>query len=179
MGQTTSRPHPRGVHWSIDITNLQRTRKTNYTKLFTFVEYSTRYVYAFPTRNEKAITLIPYIKHIISHYGKGLIFHADQGRNFISQEFVDAVEAEGCFMEYKAPYNPQAAPIERYHLLIKGALAASVFNSDIPPNCWDLVLDEALGICRRMMDKGGHSATMRMTGIIPKTELDLFAGTNL
>ena len=178
MGQTTSKPHPRGIHWSIDMTNLQKTKKTGFVKLFTFVDYATRYVYAFPTRNEKAITLLPYIKHLMSHYGKGLVFHADQGRNFVSQEFVDFVEKAGCFMDYKAPYNPQASPIERYHLLIKGALASCVFNRNIPASCWDMVLDEALLIVRGMMDKGGHSPMMRMTGLIPKTELDLFAGTN-
>ena len=96
------------------MTNLQKTKKTGFMKLFTFVDYATRYVYAFPTRNEKAITLLPYIKHLMSHYGKGLVFHADQGRNFVSQEFVDFVEKAGCFMDYKAPYNPQASPIERY-----------------------------------------------------------------
>ena len=178
MGRTTTKPHQRTKHWSIDVTHLQRSKTTRFIGCFTLSCLATRYLWAFPIKDEKAKTLIPFIKQMKSHYGSGLTFYADQGRNFISQEFINAIEAEDCFISFKEPYNPKANPVERSHRIFKGALAASVLAKGLNPENWDIVLPDALGIVRRAFDVGGQSAAMRMYGVIPSTSLDLFMGTN-
>ena len=178
MGATTSLSYRRCEDFSMDVVYLPQCKYTKHGYLCTVLDLSTRFLFAFPLRNQKAKNLIKVVDQITSLFGEGLRFHVDQGRNFLSKELTDYVIQQGCETIKKEAYNPQSAPVERYHKILKGALAIQVKAKNLPHNQWDLVLHEALRMCRNLPDAGGVSPAMRLFGKIPQEQLDLHLGIN-
>ena len=101
---------------------LPKTKKQNQ-YLLTVMCSSIRYPDAFPLRNIKAKTLIPCLIKVFTQYGIPRVIQSDQGTNFTSNLFRDAMVAMGVIQQFSSVYHPQTqGALERFHQTLKECL---------------------------------------------------------
>lgn len=77
----------------------------------------TKFAWAFPARNQKAITVAKLIwERILMHYGFPKRLHSDQGRDFESRLIKDLCRLANIEKSRTTPYHPQGNPqTERFN----------------------------------------------------------------
>ncbi|PIK48444.1 hypothetical protein BSL78_14692 [Apostichopus japonicus] len=85
--------------------------KFGYKSILVVTDHFTRYAQAFPTKNQKAITVarILWEKYFV-HYGLPERLHTDQGRDFESKIIQELTRLLGVKKSRTSPYHPQGDP---------------------------------------------------------------------
>ena len=79
--------------------------------ILVMTDHFTRYAQAFPTRNQKAITVAKVlVDKFFIHYGLPARIHSDQGRDFESQLIKEMLKILGVRKSRTTPYHPQGDP---------------------------------------------------------------------
>lgn len=74
-------------------------------------DHFTRYAQAFPTKNQKALTVAKVlVEKFFMHYGLPARIHSDQGRDFESQLIREMLNILGIRKTRTTPYHPQGDP---------------------------------------------------------------------
>lgn len=117
MGNTTSQECPPLSKWSIDIVSFTKAHgPQGFSKILTMMDYTSRWVEAYPIKDEQAPTLIKAIrKNFVPRFGLGAHFVSDNGSSFISKQFEQMAKDLGGFTTSVIPYHAQANPVERAH----------------------------------------------------------------
>lgn len=91
-------------------------------------DYFTKWVDAFPIKNQKADTIAKIlIEGVISIFGVPMELHSDQGGSFESELFQDICDILGNVKTRTTPYRPQSdGMIERANRTIENMLSAFV-----------------------------------------------------
>ena len=95
-------------------------------------DHFTRYAQAFPTRDQKAITVARTLweKYFI-HYGLPTRIHSDQGRDFESQLVKEMLTMLGEKKSQTSPYHPQGDPQpERFNRTLLDMLGTLDLNQN-------------------------------------------------
>lgn len=95
---------------SIDFLSIEPDSR-NICNVLVVTDHFTRYAQAFPTRDQKAITVAKTLweKYFI-HYGLPTRIHSDQGRDFDSQLVRELLTMLGVKKSRTSPYHPQGDP---------------------------------------------------------------------
>lgn len=108
---------------------LPKTRKQNQYML-TVMCSSIRYPDAYPLRNISAKSLIPCLIKVFTQYGIPRIIQSDQGSNFTSKLFKDAMRAMGVKQKFSSVYHPESqGALERFHQTLKECLTKGAFRN--------------------------------------------------
>lgn len=88
-------------------------------------DHFTRYAQAFPTRNQKALTVAKVlVEKYFVHYGLPSRIHSDQGRDFESRLIRELLKLLGVRKSRTSPYHPQGDPQpERFNRTLLSMLA--------------------------------------------------------
>ncbi|KAL7824975.1 hypothetical protein SRHO_G00342600 [Serrasalmus rhombeus] len=82
-----------------------------FTSVLVVTDHFSRYAQAFPTKNQKAITVAKIlVEKYFVHYGLPARIHSDQGRDFESQLIQELLKLLGVRKSRTTPYHPQGDP---------------------------------------------------------------------
>jgi transposase InsO family protein len=95
--------------------------------LLTIMCTSTRFPEAFPLRNIKARTVVKAMTRFFTTFGLPRIVQTDQGSNFTSHHFQEALAKLGISHVVSSAYHPQSqGALERFHQTMKTMLRTFV-----------------------------------------------------
>lgn len=174
FGNISNLFHERARHFALDVIYLPNKSKRKPHYCVTAVDIATRYMWAWPTLNQKMTTVLKKIEELVSHYGIGLTIYSDGAKQFSSNQFTNKLKEMGCNHILKTPYTPNSLLVERYHRIFKSALAANVLAQDLRAEDWTLVVNAALMTVRHAPDSSQVSAAQRLYGVMGVQQLDLF-----
>ncbi|XP_049329329.1 uncharacterized protein LOC111193656 [Astyanax mexicanus] len=94
----------------IDFLSLEADSR-GFTSILVVTDHFSRYAQAFPTKNQKAITVAKIlVEKYFVHYGLPARIHSDQGRDFESQLIRELLKLLGVRKSRTTPYHPQGDP---------------------------------------------------------------------
>ncbi|KAL6472418.1 hypothetical protein MHYP_G00186060 [Metynnis hypsauchen] len=94
----------------IDFLSLEADSR-GFSNILVVTDHFSRYAQAFPTKNQKAITVAKtLVKKYFIHYGLPARIHSDQGRDFESQLIRELLRLLGVRKSRTTPYHPQGDP---------------------------------------------------------------------
>lgn len=138
--------------------------------LLTLMCMTTRYPEAIPVRNIKSKTIVPLIVNYFSKFGMPKEIQSDQGTNFMSKAFSQAMSTLGVKHYVSSAYHPQSQGcLERFHQTLKSMLTkyCMEFQSD-----WDEGIQIMLYAIRGARQESlGYSPFELMFGRNPRSPL--------
>lgn len=94
----------------IDFLSLEADSR-GFSSILVVTDHFSRYAQAFPTKNQKAITVAKVlVDKFFVHYGLPARIHSDQGRDFESQLIRELLKLLGVRKSRTTPYHPQGDP---------------------------------------------------------------------
>ena len=92
--------------------------------ILVIIDHFSKFVWAFPTKNQKAITVAKIlIEDIFYKFGIPESLHSDQGRNFESSVVKEICKKFGIYKSRTSPYHPQGnGMVERFNRTTFGLL---------------------------------------------------------
>ena len=117
--------------WGIDITGPHPTSSAGHRYILTAIDYFTRWVEAFPMRNQEAKTVAKLlVDQVFSRYGVPMQIISDQGANFESTLFSRLCELLGVDKLRTTPYKARTnGLIERWHRVLNTILGKVVSDN--------------------------------------------------
>ena len=158
---------------SLDFVGPLPRSQAGFQYIFSVRDLFTRWTEFFPTRDMTAKTVIKHlVQDIFPRFGLPEKVHSDQGTQFTSQEFKDAMEALGIVATTTPAYHPQSNPVERSHRDLKAALNALCKDS---PSKWPDAIPAVLTAMRNTVNETtGTSPFAALFGRDAPTDIDLF-----
>ncbi|XP_066958571.1 uncharacterized protein [Macrobrachium rosenbergii] len=150
---------------------LPKTRRGN-EYLLTVLCPTTRYPLAIPIKNIHAKTIIGQLLKVFTTFGFPKELQCDQGTNFTSNLFRQAMAECSIRNVYATTYNPQTnGALERVHQTVKSLLRKYISETS---KTWDEELDLLMYILRSVPnDSTGISPFELMFGRKPRTTLSM------
>ena len=121
---------------AIDLTGpLPRTKAGN-TSIMVVADYFTKWVEAFPLRDQTAETVArTLVEQVITRFGTPLEIHTDQGREFEAGLFRGVCRLLGIHKTRTTPFHPQSdGMVERFNRTVKAMLSMFVAENQ---DDWD------------------------------------------
>lgn len=127
---------------SIDLIGKVTRSNANNSWLLVMQDRFTKWVEAEPLRDATATTIIPVIKDkVILKYGCPRVITTDNGPQFISKAFEEALKQMNIEHRKTPPYTPQCNPVERANRDIKDML--SIYMGENQKK-WDIMTPEVI-----------------------------------
>lgn len=122
-------------HVIIDCVGPLPKTKTGNQFLLTIMCIATRYPEALPLRNITAKTIVKALTKFFTTFGFPKVLQSDQGTNFVSKLFTQAMHSLGVSTRTSSPYHPERQGVlERFHQTLKRMLKKYCFDTG---NDWD------------------------------------------
>lgn len=141
-------------------------------------DHFTRYAQAFPTRNQKALTVAKVlVEKYFVHYGLPSRIHSDQGRDFESRLIRELLMILGVRKSRTTPYHPQGDPQpERFNRTLLSMLATLGHEKK---RSWSQHVPYVVHAYNSTKcDSTGYSPYLLMFGREAKLPVDLCFGTS-
>lgn len=110
------RPTKPFEHWQMDFTTMGTGQITNneikkknkgYDKLFVLIDIFSKFVYIYPTRDEKIVTVVNILNRLFLSGDSPSILHSDNGKSFISADVAELCKQFNVNQRFGAAYTPQ------------------------------------------------------------------------
>ena len=157
---------------SMDVVGPLPTAPGGFQYLVTVRCVFTHWMEAFPTRDTTSETLLKLLhSQIFSRFGLCENLHTDNGPQFVSNTFKDALKQLGIVHSTTSPYNPKSNQVERSHRDLEDSLTALCGTK---PGTWVRHLPSVLFAMRVAQCRAtGYSPFYLMFGRHPRCALDL------
>ena len=120
--------------------------------ILTIVDEYSRFPFAIPCPDVKAVSVHKALCQIFSIFGVPAYIHSDRGAAFMSSELKQYLHDKGVATSRTTPYNPQGnGLVERYNGTIWKAVTLALKARNLPPKCWEIVLPDALHSIRSLI----------------------------
>jgi transposase InsO family protein len=113
------------IHWQTDLVDFQKYNDKNddYRYVMTVVDLFSKYAYAKPLRDKEGKTVAKAMKEILEANKNPKVIQADNGSEFISEEFKELCDRKGIKIIHSKPYTPSTqGAIERFNKTLKEKL---------------------------------------------------------
>ena len=132
--------------------NLGFSSNSNNKYIFTIVDEYSRFPFAIPCQNVKAVSVYKALFQIFSIFGIPAYIHSDRGAAFMSSDLKKYLHEKGVATSLTTPYNPQGnGLVERYNSTIWKAVTLALKAKNLPPTCWEIVLPDAFHSIRSLI----------------------------
>lgn len=140
-------------------------------------DHFTRYAQAFPTKNQKALTVAKVlIEKYFVHYGLPSRIHSDQGRDFESRLIRELLKIMGIKKSRTTPYHPQGDPQpERFNRTLLSMLGT--LNQEKKRQWSEHVVHLVHAYNSTTSDATGYSPYFLMFGREARLPVDISFGT--
>ncbi|XP_076830977.1 uncharacterized protein LOC143476602 [Brachyhypopomus gauderio] len=162
----------------IDFLSLEPDSK-GISNVLVVTDHFTRYAQAFPTRNQKALTVARVlVEKYFVHYGLPCRIHSDQGRDFESKLIRELLMILGVRKSRTTPYHPQGDPQpERFNRTLLSMLATLGHEKK---RSWSQHIPYVVHAYNSTKcDSTGFSPYLLMFGREAKLPVDLCFGTSV
>lgn len=158
----------------MDLVEFITTSRGNH-YLLTLVDRCSKYMFAFPIPNKKAVTITNELLRLFSDVGYPQLVTVDNGKEFDNVIFKEMMNRAGVQVHYTTPYHHQSnGQIERMHRTLEERLRTTV-NPD--HDNWDIMYDAAIKAMNHAMPtNGARSPSEVWYGRPVFSRLDSFAG---
>jgi ribA/ribD-fused uncharacterized protein len=148
----------------------QRTTKGNL-YIVCFMDYFTKYPFAFPTKDQTAKTILECYEKVICQMGVPRVILSDQGPAFVSEEYKDTLSKMGTKPITTTPYHQQAnGLVERWNQTLKNMLKSAM---EVCPESWDDYVEPACFAYRTSVHPStGQTPFAMIQGRDPKLPMD-------
>ena len=120
--------------------------------LLTIIDEYSRYPFAFPCVDVSTKSVINCLMSVFGLFGMSSYVHSDQGSGFISEELKRFLLERGIATSRSSRYNPQGnGQVEKYNGVVWNAIQLALKTRNLPIECWELVLGDALHSIRSLL----------------------------
>lgn len=120
--------------------------------MLTVIDEYSRFPFAFPCPNMNSTTVIKCLEQIFAFCGMASFIHSDRGSSFMSQELKTYLSHKGIATSRTTPYHPIGnGQVERYNAIIWKAVRLALKSHNLPDQCWETVLPDALHSIRSLL----------------------------
>lgn len=114
-------------------------------------EYS-RYPFVYPCADMTTNTVIKCLTDLFVLFGFPAYIHSDRGSSFMSNELKSFLSSKSIATSRTTAYNPQCnGQVERYNGIVWKAISLALKDNDLPVECWQEVLSDALHSIRSLL----------------------------
>lgn len=172
------------VKLELDVAGPLRKSENGNQYVLIAVDTLSRYIFATPTSNQTARTVISFLEIIIYQYGVPKIIQSDQGTNFTSSEFADFCQKYQITHRLSSPYHPQSnGLVERMNRTLGEKI--KIYCDGKSTSKWDSELNKIVfGINTTIHTVTRFSPFYLLYGFHPRRAIDnknnvLLANTNI
>ena len=160
-------------HLCIDFVSVCTSEPDQYKYLLTAVCLHSRYLWAFPCKDQTAETVASVLNdQLFLKYGLPDIIHSDNASNFTSQLVTTLYQIYGIRASYTCPYRAQSnSVLERKHATLKSVLRSYVHDQS---DQWPKFLNAALFAVNNSEQESalGHTPNFLLFGVNLRSPLD-------
>ena len=132
---------------------------SNNTYILTIVDEYSRFPFAIPCQDVKAVSVYKALYQIFSNFGVPAYIHSDRGPAFMSLDLKKYLHEKGVATSRTTPYNPQGnGLVERYNGTIWKVVTLVLKGRNLPPAYWEIVLPDALRSIRSLISTSTNCA---------------------
>ena len=136
---------------SIDFKEPLPSSSRNRYLLIVVDEYS-RFLFAFPSVDVAAATVIKHLTNLFSVFWNPSFVHSDRGTAFMSEELKGFLHSRGIATNRTTTFNPQGnGQVERYNGIIRQTVSLALWSRNLSIVNWEKVLDVALHCIRSLL----------------------------
>ena len=126
--------------------------RTHNKYILTVIDEYSRFPFAFACADTSTSTIIKCLLQLFAVFGMPASIHSDNGTGFVSAELKDFLVGRGIAQSHSTPYNPRGnGQCEKYNGTIWKAVTLALSTKNLPVNCWELVLPDALHSIRSLL----------------------------
>ena len=98
---------------------LKIEKAMGYENILVIIDHFTKFVQAYPAKNQKAVTTARLVLDFIRRYGFPEKFHSDQGQNFVGKVMKNLYKLIGIKQTKTIPYHSIGDGISVFYLFLK------------------------------------------------------------